>query len=112
MPYVKKAVVEKVVLSSDPDYFVMWRRRLTYGQMRDIAKLGQKVTDGKMEVDNLTATDALLLAHMESWNLTDEQDIPLPLTAESLTFLDENDVSQLTSLATDTLETREKERKN
>lgn len=111
MPYVKKAVAEQIPLVSDPQYWVMWRRKLTYGQMRDIARAGQTTENGEVKMDNLTATDTLLLAHIESWNLTDEQDNPLPLTAESLTVLDEDDAAQLTKLATSQIEAQEQERK-
>lgn len=109
MAYVKKAAVEKVTLDSNPDYYVMWRTKLTYGQMRDIARVGQK-SDG--QVDQLTASDALFLAHIESWNLDDEDGNILPLTPESLAFLDEDDANQLAKLSNKTLETQESERKN
>lgn len=112
MPYVKKAVAEKVILS-DPTYFVMWRPSINYGALRDAATAATKISpSGEAETDNGLAADNLILAHIESWNLDDEEGKPLPLTPTSLRLLDETDANTLGELLSAQSKVQAKSRKN
>lgn len=113
MPYVKPTPSIKVQLPSDPEYWVLWRPTLRYGQIKDVT-LGATVRGerGEVSVDNGTAADGLLLAHIEDWNLDDESGNKLPLTPASLAMLVDKDVDHLSSLLQQDAEAEDTRRKN
>lgn len=114
MPYVKTIKSEKITLPSDPHYFIMWRPKARYGEMKQATSKAVTVdTRGNGEADfNPTAyTEYAVLAHIESWNLDDAEGKPLPLEAESLNMLEEDDMNLLLSKLSASNEKQQEERK-
>lgn len=97
MPYVKTIKAEKIVLASDPHYFIMWRPKVRYGDMKQATSKAVTVDARNQQADFDAAayTEYAVLAHIESWNLDDEKGEPLPLTAEALGQLEEDDMNAL-----------------
>lgn len=113
MPYVKTIKSEKITLVSDAHYFVMWRPKARYGEMKQATQQAVSVDTRTESAEfNPTAyTDYAILAHIESWNLDGEDGEPLPLTVESLDLLDEEDMNLLLGKLSATSAKDEKERK-
>jgi hypothetical protein len=113
MPYVKPVPATKIALRSDENYFVMWRPRLKYGEIRTASKSGMSTNRaGEVSIDNVQVMDSMLLSHIEDWNLDDDNGVKLPLNSTSLLLLDEQDVEQLSELLRDGIQEQETERKN
>lgn len=112
MPYVKKATVTRLPLPSNHAYWVDWRETMLYRDMKAAMKQAVSVEDGEMKTDTTAMSDALLLGHIDAWNLDDEEGKLLPLTTESLELLTEDDVQFLLSRAQDGQQGEEKRRKN
>lgn len=115
MPYVKKRAATKVALPSDPNYFVMWRTNVTYGEVKAIAKGLPKADAGDAEGENARGNaiaDRMLLLYIEAWNLDDEDGNILPLNAESLNEMQTDDVAFLSKRLSEDAEKKEEDRKN
>lgn len=114
MPYVKPSVPRKIPLVSDPAYYVMWKDRIKYGDIREVSKssVRQVGPRGETEVDRQAMADATFLLHIVDWNLDDEEGNKLPLTADSLALLSEDDANQLATLLADANQVKDTERKN
>lgn len=111
MPYVKKITVVRLPLPSSPSYWVDWRETMRYGDMKIAMKQAVEIEDGEMKTDTSAMSDALLLAHLDAWNLDDEAGTILPLTTESLELLVEEDVQFLLGKAQEGQKEEEKRRK-
>lgn len=90
MSYLKTVAIDTLPLPSNPDFHVRMRARATWGIERKIQEAmvsvdeiqpGSPITP-RMKVEGAATT--LMLALLVDWNLTDENDQPLPLTAENL----------------------------
>lgn len=115
MPYLKKRAAEKVSLPTDPDYYVLWRTNVTYGEIKAVAKgLPQtKPDDAESQQERSAAiADRMLLLYIEDWNLDDEAGKKLPVTAESLNQMDGDDIAFLSKRLNADNEQKEEERKN
>lgn len=103
MPYVKTIKTEKITLPSDSHYFIQWRPRARYGDIKQATSKAIAVSvDARMqnatpEFDSVAYTSYAVLAHIESWNLDDADGKPLPLSVESFDMLDEEDMNLLLS---------------
>ena len=99
MGYVKPQQVDTLTLPSDPSYFVKMKARFDWGDRG-------KITDALVKFDlggaapgaaNLSAVEistgnrAMVLALITEWNLTGEDEKPLPLTLDSIGLLDPED---------------------
>ena len=113
MPYVKTIKAEKITLASDPHYFVLWRSKARYGQMKQATAKAVSLDARSQSADfDATAyTDYAVLAHIESWNLDDEKGELLPVDIESLNLLDEDDMNLLLSRLSKANAEQEVERK-
>lgn len=111
MPYVRKINVIRIPLPSNPAYWVDWRESMLYRDMKIAMQQAIEIEDGEMKADSTAMSDALLLGHLDGWNLDDEEGNLLPLTAESLELLMEEDVQFLLSKAQDGQKEEEKKRK-
>jgi hypothetical protein len=96
MPYLKVAQTDTLTLPSDSAYTVVMKARASFGDveaarsaMVKVSATAAGLTAGNVEVAAYTA--ALVLALVTSWNLTDETDAPLAITARNLAKLDPAD---------------------
>lgn len=134
MPYQKAAKIERLPLPSDSAYYIDWKYGLTYKDVKTIARMGtqkreevpqtlplgtqvpvgttQAPPDNPTEVDSAAAMDAILCAHIVSWNLDDLEGNMLPITPESLDILTEEDVNFLAGLVNNQTKEQEGTRKN
>lgn len=112
MPYVKKTSVARLPLPSNHAYWVDWRETMLYRDMKAAMKQAVSLEDGEMKADTTAMSDALLLSHIDAWNLDDEEGNLLPLTSESLELLIQQDVEFLLSKAQEGTQDEEKRRKN
>jgi hypothetical protein len=115
MPYLRKRATEIVALPSDPEYHVLWRTNVTYGEVKAIAKGLPK--EDPNDPDSASArgaeiADRMLLLYIEDWNLDDEKGKKLPVTAASLNLVDSEDIGFLSKRLNTNADQKEEERKN
>lgn len=87
MPYAKPIETDTLELPSDPSYTVTMKRRASFGDQR-------RAQAAMIRVDGATGTmsdpewdayvGSLLASLIVSWNLTDENDQPMPITPENI----------------------------
>lgn len=92
MGYLKPRELEELPLPSDPSYKVWVKRRPTWGDKALVRANFLKPmigADGEMgaDMDMYEYWMRMTVAMIDHWNLTDEDDQPLPVTAESLAQL-------------------------
>lgn len=119
MPYKKPVTPEKLILPSDPEYWVVWKPSLTYGELKRVtlqaARPASQSTTPTMSEDDFdrgAISDGMLCAHILEWNLDDEHGHVLPINSESLAILDEEDANFLSTKMAERMQAREEERKN
>lgn len=113
MSYVKKAAAQKITLPSDKHYHVLWKPKVTYGALKEARTQAIQIdSDGTPHFDANIYAELSLLAHIDSWNLDDEDGQPLPLTLESVGLLDNEDVSLLNERMATESTAQEAARKN
>lgn len=91
MAYLKTPETDTLTLPSDSAYSVVMKRRATFGDQRaaQSAMVQFSVDDpGNPSAEVGPYIQTLLLRLIVSWNLTDANDHPLPITAEALDEID------------------------
>lgn len=95
MPYLKTASTDTLTLPSDQAYNVTMKARASYGDVENarsaMLKIGTPTVAGAApaaSIEYKAYVAALTLSLITAWNLTDETDAPLPVTAASLARLD------------------------
>jgi hypothetical protein len=93
---------DQLTLPSAPDYFVVMKRRATYGDQLKAQAAVVSVEDIQpgmatptADVDTAAYVRTLISRLVVEWNLTDEADRPLPITTENIERLDPEDGSFL-----------------
>lgn len=91
MPYIKPVESDEVVLPSDATYHVRLKKRATYGDQLSAQSAMLRLETGTAgvvsQVEWAEYIQSLTVAMILDWNLTDENDQPLPITASSLARL-------------------------
>ena len=103
MGYQKPIEIDELPLPSDNAYVVRMKRRASFGDQRAAQSAMIKVNGQTGQVSDPEYSayiGALLPRLIVSWNLTDENDQPLPVTAASLDLLEAEDGRFLVSEAT------------
>ncbi len=92
MPYLKSASVDVLTLPSDQAYSVSMKSRASYGDVESARSAMLKITGSaagvSQDVQWKAYIMALILSLITDWNLTDEQDQKLSITAINLAKLD------------------------
>lgn len=116
MGYVKPQDTDLLKLPSDPSYWVRFRKKVLWGVRTDsqgsmvsVAATPKKPVkgqpDAEPEAEMITKAEwsayirTLVLGFISEWNLTDENDEPLPITLENLAMLEDEDGQYLASEA-------------
>jgi hypothetical protein len=108
---------DQLTLPSDSDYYVVMKRRAAYGdQLAAQAAVVQVDTDNlggglntQASVDSGAYVRVLLTRLIVDWNLTDENEQPLPRTLENIERLDPEDGAFLADEANKRVGSRSKE---
>ncbi len=109
MPYIKPTESDEISLPSDPAYKIRLKKRSTFGDQLAVQRAMSKIEGGAVVgidggwVDGL---HSLAVAMIVSWNLTDENDQPLPITPASLALLSPEDGAFLIAEVTKRSQTR------
>jgi hypothetical protein len=104
LPYLKAAQVDTLTLPSDPAYTVQMKSRASYGDVESARSAMLKITPTATGTNTPTMEwkayiVPLTLSLIVDWNLTDENEVQLPITALSLGKLDPVDGDFLSSEA-------------
>lgn len=94
MPYQKPVDIDTLTLPSDPAYFVKVKSRLKWGGVSKAQSAMLKVDINSPELSDVEMgayNNALIASAIVEWNLTDENDKPLPITPESVEELEPED---------------------
>lgn len=99
MGYLKKTETDKLPLPSNSEFFVVMKRRGRYGGILEGQSALLNVTQSEDGAPEGAVSKAEAGAFIKTvirdliveWNLTDEQDQPLPITTESIEQLDSAD---------------------
>ena len=87
MSYIQPIETDTLALPSDPAYTVTLKRRASFGDQRRAQAAMLKIdtaTGGIGEAEWSAYVSSLLTSLIVAWNLTDENDQPLPITAENI----------------------------
>lgn len=110
MGYVKSIETDTLTLPSSPDYWVKIKRAATYGDQLGaqsaMLKLESAGSDVVSQMEWSAYIQALTISMTVEWNLTDEHDQPLPITAASLSKLSAEDGQFLASEVSSRAKTR------
>lgn len=97
MAYIKPSAVDTLSLPTDPAFTVVMKRRASFGDV-EAARNAMVTLDTQLDSKQEAKVDAkveyanylreLLPRLIVSWNLTDEEDQPLPVNAKSMERLD------------------------
>ena len=119
MGYLKKLETDRLTLPSNPEYWVLMKRRAAWGDssaaqsalvhasLSEVAKAQQQsqangsgidpelqakmVGDVISEVETDAYMQMLVCRLIVEWNLTDEEDRPLPITPQTVALIDPED---------------------
>ena len=94
MAYLKAIEIDTLTLPSAPEYWVKIKRRATYGDQVAAQSAMLKVDTASAALSDIewgSYIRSLTAAMVVEWNLTDEQDRALPITAESIDRLEPED---------------------
>ena len=103
MAYLNTPEVDELQLPSDPAFVVKMKRRASFGDQRHAQSAMLRINGQTGQVSDPewgAYIGALLPRLIVEWNLTDENDQPLPITATSIDQLDPEDGRFLTVEAT------------
>lgn len=108
MSYRKPIGIDTLTLPSNPEYHVRMRARGTYGAQRAASSAMLQVVDDFSEGAKKAVTKAefgayvgsLILSLVVDWNLTDENENPIPVTLEEIDKLEPEDGKYLGDEAT------------
>jgi hypothetical protein len=110
MPYLRPVQSDEIALPSDPTYKVRLKKRATYGDQLAAQSAMLKMENGASGVISQMEwgayIQALTLSMILEWNLTDENDLPLPISAASLEKLSAEDGQFLAAAVTERAKTR------
>jgi hypothetical protein len=109
LPYIKPIETDEVALPSDPAYKVRLKKRATYGDQLAAQSAMLKLDPANPGVNQMEWSayiQALSVSLIVEWNLTDENDNPLPITGASLARLSSEDGQFLAAEATKRAATR------
>ena len=100
MGYLKVAEADQLSLPSDPTYWVRMKRLASWGDSSAAQGAMVKVApggNGHKEAEVLTEMELAAYLHtlvarmIVEWNLTDDQDRPLPISVQTVALIDPQD---------------------
>lgn len=113
MGYVKPVETDQINLPSDNQYWVRLKRVATFGDQLAAQSAMLKMDSSAGTVSQMewrAYLEALSVSMIVEWNLTDEDERPLPINAENLGRLSADDGQFLANAVTERAKTRGVER--
>lgn len=117
MGYYRPQTITRYGFPSNPqEYWFDWKNFVAYGETKSVTKQvvdqakasGQKAEDIPPDIINA----AMLVTYIAAWNVTDPNDVVLPLSPESIDKLEDVDAACLMDMLNQRMSAKAVERKN